>query len=89
MVWDGEGDTTTEFDGIHATVRLDPEELEAKLGKEYTKEQAEELLEAEVDKINSDLPRFKRIAHLIVRDREFEKTTTAKIKRFVEDNKRA
>lgn len=89
MIWDGEGDTTTEFDGIHATVRLDPEELEAKLGKGYTKEQAEELLEAEVDKINSDLPRFKGIAHLIVRDREFEKTTTAKIKRFVEDNKRA
>ncbi|MBQ6623232.1 MAG: hypothetical protein IJH57_01295, partial [Mogibacterium sp.] len=60
-----------------------------KLGKDYTKEQAEELLEREVDKINSDLPRFKRIAHTIVREREFEKTTTAKIKRFVDDNKLA
>ena len=89
MVWDGEGDKTTEFDGIHATVRLDAEELEDKLGKDYTKEQAEELLEREVDKINSDLPRFKRIAHTIVREREFEKTTTAKIKRFVDDNKLA
>ena len=54
MVWDGEGDSSTE-----------------------------------VDKINSDLPRFKRIAHVIVREREFEKTTTAKIKRFVDDNKLA
>lgn len=89
MVWDGEGDETTEFDGIHATVRLDAEEAESVLGKDYTKEQAEALLEEQVDKINSDLPRFKKIAHVILREREFEKTTTAKIKRFVEDNKRA
>lgn len=89
MVWDGENDETTEFDGIHATVRLDAEELESALGKDYTPEQAEALLEKEVDKINSDLPRFKRIAHVILREREFEKTTTAKIKRFVEDNRRA
>ena len=88
MVWDGESDSATEFDGIHATVRLSAEDLEDKLGKDYTAEQAAELLESEVDKINSDLPRFKRIAHVIVRDREFEKTTTSKIKRFVDDNKR-
>ena len=89
MVWDGESDSATEFDGIHATVRLSAEDLEDKLGKDYTAEQAAELLESEVDKINSDLPRFKRIAHVIIRDREFEKTTTSKIKRFVDDNKRA
>lgn len=87
MVWDGESDSRTEFDGIHATVRLSAEDVEDKLGKDYTPEQAAELLEKEVDKINSDLPRFKRIAHVIVRDREFEKTTTSKIKRFVDDNK--
>ena len=89
MVWDGESDSATDFDGIHATVRLNAEEVEDKLGKGYTPEQAAELLESEVDRINSDLPRFKRIAHVIVRDREFEKTTTSKIKRFVDDNKRA
>jgi hypothetical protein len=55
----------------------------------YTDEQAEALIEAEVDKINDDLPRFKRIAHVVVREREFDKTTTNKIRRFVEDNKRA
>lgn len=87
MVWDGENDKSTEFEGIHATIRPDKDELELRLGKDYTREQAEELLEEEVDKINADLPRFKRIAHIIVREREFEKTTTAKIKRFVADNK--
>ena len=43
----------------------------------------------EIDKINSDMPRFKKIAHFIIREREFDKTTSLKIRRFVEDNKRA
>ena len=45
--------------------------------------------EAEVDKINDSHPRFKKIAHVIIRKREFDKTTALKIRRFVEDNKRA
>lgn len=89
MVWGGELDPNSQFNGIHATVRLKAEDLERALGAGYTPEQAEALLEAEVDKINNDLPRFKRIAHVIVREREFDKTTTLKIRRFVEDNKRA
>jgi len=89
MVWGGDRDPNSQFNGIHATVRLDKEYLERKFGPDYTPEQAEELIDAEVDKINSDLPRFKKIAHVIVRDREFDKTTTNKIRRFVEDNKRA
>jgi long-chain acyl-CoA synthetase len=89
MVWGGELDPNSQFNGIHATVRLSKEELERKLGAGYTTEQAEALIEAEVDRINDDLPRFKRIAHVIVREREFDKTTSMKIRRFVEDNKRA
>ncbi len=89
MVWGGELDPNSPWNGIHATVRLDPEALERTLGAGYTDEQASALIEAEVDKINSDLPRFKRIAHVIVRNRDFDKTTTNKIRRFVEDNKRA
>ncbi len=89
MVWGGELDPNSQWNGIHATVRLDKEVLESKLGKGYTPEQASALIEAEVDKINRDLPRFKRIAHTIVREREFDKTTSMKIRRFVEDNKRA
>lgn len=36
----------------------------------------------------TDHPRFKKIAHVIIRKREFDKTTALKIRRFVEDNKR-
>ena len=89
MVWGGDRDPNSQWNGICATIRLDKEVLERKLGPDYTPEQAEALIDAEVDKINSDLPRFKRIAHVIVRDRDFDKTTTNKIRRFVEDNKRA
>ena len=89
MVWGGELDPNSQWNGIHATVRLNKEALEKELGKDYTAEQAEALIDAEVDKINDDLPRFKRIAHVIVREREFDKTTSMKIRRFVEDNKRA
>ena len=89
MVWGGELDPNSQWNGIHATVRLNKEVLEKELGKDYTPEQAEALIDAAVDKINDDLPRFKRIAHVIVREREFDKTTSMKIRRFVEDNKRA
>ncbi|MBE6020024.1 MAG: long-chain fatty acid--CoA ligase [Clostridiales bacterium] len=89
MVWGGELDPNSPWNGIHATVRLNKEALEKALGPEYTPEQAEALIEAQVDKINDDLPRFKKIAHVIVREREFDKTTSMKIRRFVEDNKRA
>ena len=89
MVWGGELDPNSQWNGIHATVRLNKEALENELGPDYTAEQAEALIDAAVDKINNDLPRFKRIAHVIVRERDFDKTTTMKIRRFVEDNKRA
>lgn len=87
MVWGGELDPSSEWNGIHATVRVNKEEAAAKLGEDYTPEQLSELVEAEVDKINAKNPRFKRIAHIIIRDREFDKTTSMKIRRFVADNK--
>ena len=89
MVWGGELDPNSQWNGIHATIRLNGEALEKVLGAGYTAEQAKALIEAEVDRINDDLPRFKKIAHVIVREREFDKTTSLKIRRFVEDNKRA
>ena len=41
----------------------------------------------EVDKINKELPFFKKIRRINIRKEEFEKTTGKKIKRFVESNK--
>ena len=89
MVWGGDTDPSSPWNGICATVRLDEEAVKEKLGEGYTDEQAEALIESEVDKINEDHPRFKKIAHFIIRKREFDKTTGLKIRRFVEDNKRA
>jgi long-chain acyl-CoA synthetase len=89
MVWGGELDPNSQWSGIHATIRVDKEAIERELGSEYTENQVSELIEREVDKINDSMPRFKKIAHIIIRDREFDKTTTNKIRRFVEDNKRA
>ena len=41
-----------------------------------------------MDEINEDLPLFKKIKKISVRQEEFEKNTAHKIKRFVESNKR-
>lgn len=87
MVWGADseesGDTL-----IYAGIKCDREAVAEVLGEEYTKAQAEELLWKEIDKINSEIPYFKRIKKMGVREIEFEKTTAKKIKRFAEGNKR-
>jgi long-chain acyl-CoA synthetase len=50
-----------------------------------TKEEIYELMKTAVAEINEKLPSYKRIKGFIVRDKEFEKTTTQKIKRFGEN----
>ena len=40
------------------------------------------MIKKEVDKANKQVPAFKRIQNVIVRENEFEKTTTKKIKRY-------
>ena len=87
MVWGGELDPNSQWSGIHATIRVDKDAAAAVLGPDFSPEQLHALIDKEVDRINGDLPRFKKIAHIIIRDREFDKTTSMKIRRFVEDNK--
>lgn len=88
MVWAQE-DEAGQDTVIVATIKPDMEEVEAALGKEAAADtaQVEKLLWAEVDKINENLPFFKKIKKINVRREEFEKTTGKKIKRFVESNK--
>jgi long-chain acyl-CoA synthetase len=74
---------------INATVRLEEEEIKQALGEDYSDQQALDLLWEEVDKLNAQLPYFKKIRKIDIRKREFEKTTAKKIKRFVESNKGA
>ena len=88
MVWgadDEKGDIT-----IVASIRPDEEEVAEAIGEEKAEddEAIKELLWKEVDRINADLPLFKKIKKISVRREEFEKNTSKKIKRFVEGNKK-
>ena len=88
MVW-AESDEAGQDDVIAATIKPDMEEVTAALGEEAAKDTAaiEKLLWSEVDRINADLPLFKKIKKIVVRTEDFEKTTGKKIKRFVQTNK--
>ena len=88
MVWAAQDDSGQD-DLIVATIKPDMEEVEAVIGKEAAEdpEKVEKLMWQEVDKINEDLPFFKKIRRINIRKEEFEKTTGKKIKRFVESNK--
>lgn len=87
MVWGDETNADPTRRGIYATIRVNKEAIEDKFGTDYSKEQVTEFINREVDKANEKLPLFKKITHVIIRDREFNKTTTHKILRRDEDNK--
>lgn len=86
MVW---GDTGGDINSttIAATVLLDEDELGEELGESYTDDDVRELIWGEIDKINDAQPLFKKVKKLVIRKREFDKTTGRKIKRFVDSNK--
>lgn len=87
MVWGDETNADPTRRGIYATIRVNKEAIEDKIGADYSKEQVTEIINREVDKANEKLPLFKKITHVIIREREFNKTTTHKILRRDEDNK--
>lgn len=85
MVW---GDEESRDMAIVATIRVDKEEVEEELGKDYTQEDLQELLWFHVNQINDELPNFKMIKRIVIKEDEFIKTTTSKIKRFEKANRR-
>lgn len=87
MVWGDETNADPTRRGIYATIRVNKEAIEDKFGADYSKEQVTEFINREVDKANEKLPLFKKITHVIIREREFNKTTPHKILRRDEDNK--
>lgn len=89
MVWGREGEDGTNSTSIVATILPDQEEVEAALGKDADDKAIEDLLWKDIDKLNENLPLFKKIRSIVIRKREFDKTTGKKIKRFVDDNKNA
>ena len=63
---------------ITALIYPDPEQFEGK-----TPEEIEEAIREAVNKVNRSLPTYKHMSDVEIRDSEFEKTTTKKIKRFL------
>lgn len=84
MVW---GENSTKDTIIVATLLLNEEEIEYELGVDYTQEEVEELLWNDIDVINKRLPAYKKIVRIHIRKEPFIKTTTNKIKRFLDENK--
>lgn len=58
--------------------------IEGVLGKDVSDEKIEELMKAAVDAVNKRNPLYKYIRNVTVRREDFKKTTTQKIKRYLE-----
>ncbi len=70
---------------IGAQIVVDAEafiELSETKGIQITPELIHDMIDAEIRKVNGELPGYKQIKKFRVRDEEFQKTTTQKIKRF-------
>ena len=72
---------------IHAQVYPDKAAVELKLGANPSEDKVKELIQSVVDEVNKHNPVWKYIRKTVVRNEEFEKTTTKNIKRFAEANK--
>ena len=56
-------------------------------GSVPTKEEIKKIISDVVSSVNSKLPNYKHIKGFIIRDKEFEKTTTQKVKRYGDNMK--
>jgi long-chain acyl-CoA synthetase len=86
MVWEKETQTN-EDTTIAATVKVNRESVSEVLGSHPADEQLIRLIWDEIDRINAELPFFKKIKKVYLRDADFEVTTSKKIKRFVTENR--
>ncbi len=71
------------------TVKVIPnmEEIEAKYGKDLSEEEIYDIIWNKIKEVNHKLTSYKAIKKLEIKKDEFVKTTTMKIKRYVEINK--
>lgn len=73
------------------TARVIPnyEEIEKNYGKDLTEQQIYDIIWGKIKEVNRQLTSYKAIKCLEIKEGEFAKTTTMKIKRYVELNKQA
>ncbi|HEY9164668.1 MAG TPA: AMP-binding protein [Candidatus Kryptonia bacterium] len=78
-------DNAKEGEIIGAQIVVDAEsfiEVSESKGIKITPELINEIIDGEIKRVNQELPSYKQIKKFFVRDEEFQKTTTQKIKRF-------
>ena len=66
---------------VQAEIFPDYPVVEEKLGR-ISEEELKRILKREIDEINEHMPLYKRVKRFEIREEEFEKTTTKKIKRY-------
>jgi long-chain acyl-CoA synthetase len=71
---------------VKADVYLDKEAIREAEG-ELSVEELRRFIKKEIDRINEQMPMYKRVKRFTIRETEFKKTTTRKIKRFDEENR--
>ena len=85
LVW-GRFDEDTGETEVNAQIVVDIDEIKEKLGLNIiSKDEIYKLIQSEVREINKLMPMYKRIKDFTIREEEFVKTTTKKIKRYVEN----
>lgn len=71
---------------VNAQIVVDIDEIKEKLNlNNISKDEVHKLIQSEIKEINKLMPLYKRIKDFTIREEEFVKTTTKKIKRYVEN----
>jgi long-chain acyl-CoA synthetase len=84
LVW-GKLDEASEETFVYAQIVPALDAVKEKLGKaELTPDEIFKVIDAEIKAVNRSMPLYKRIRRFTVREEEFAKTSTKKIKRYVE-----
>lgn len=71
---------------VNAQIVVDIDEIKEKLNINIiSKDEVYKVIQSEIKEINKQMPLYKRIKHFTIREEEFIKTTTKKIKRYAEN----
>lgn len=84
LVW-GKLDEASEETFVYAQIVPSPDSIKEKLGvQKITQDDIFKVIDAEVKVVNRNMPLYKRIRRFTIREEEFAKTSTKKIKRYAE-----
>jgi long-chain acyl-CoA synthetase len=85
LVW-GKYDESSGETYVNAQIYPNLEAIQEELGVvEASEEEIRKIIAAEIKALNKSIPMYKNIREFTIRDQEFEKTTTRKIKRYVDN----